>query len=192
MLLVAGALAGLVLFHGVVMGQDQEETRRNIKGQLEFISNGFQNSRHRMTARWGVIEGNIQRGHWAWACNSDGRRAERIAEANCQKNGGGCERLYSIYLHNDTPHRIRIYLFHPWESDFSTSNALFSWTWEPGEGYNLALSSAGRLLVSKRFYIRAERANETSFGWGPKTISEFNYAVRNYSDGQSLRIRLTP
>jgi len=191
-LLILQLMLGLFVTVDRVAAESAEETRENIRKQLRYIANGVKDSKHRMTARYGVIEGNIQRGNWGWASNSDGRRAERIAEANCQKNGGGCERLYSVNIHNDTPHTIRVYLFSPWESDFSTANALFQWTWAPGEGFNLGLGESGLLLVSTRFYLRAEHSDNTSRGWGPKTISSFNYAIRNYRDGQNVRIKLVP
>jgi hypothetical protein len=191
-LLIFQFALGMVVSATTALAETSEETRANIRGQLEYIAKGVHDSKHRMRARYGVIEGNIQRGNWGWACNSDGRIAERIAEANCQKNGGGCERLYSVYIHNDTPHTIRIHLFHPWESDFSTANALFQWTWVPGEGANLGLANAGLLLAPTRFYLRAEYSDGSSRVWGPKRISEFNHAVRNYRDGQNIRIRLVP
>lgn len=191
-LLILQCAIAVVLTCPRVAAESPEQTRDNIRRQLHHIAKGVQDSRHRMRARYGVIEGNILRGNWGWACYSDGRKAERIAEDNCQKNGGGCERLYSVHIHNDTPHTIRIYLFHPWESDFVAGNALFQWRWGPGEGANMALSGSGHLLAPMRFYLRAEYSDDSSRGWGPKRISEFNHAVRNYSDGQNLRIRLTP
>jgi hypothetical protein len=171
------------------IADDQETTRENIKRQLKHIAKGHWDTRHKMSSKWGVIEGNIQRGNWAAWSDSDGNRAAKRAEANCEKNGGGCERLYTLYIHNDTPKTIRIYLFHPWESDFSKNNALFSWAWEPGQGRNLGLEGAW-LVVSKRFYLVVESEGSGGSGWGRKRIDEFNYNYRQYREHQNIRINL--
>lgn len=184
------SLTVFLMIHNDAIAEDHETTRKNVKRQLKRIAQGHWDTRHQLKSRWGVVEGNIQRGNWAAYSDSDGNRAAKRAEANCEKNGGGCERLYTLYIHNDTPNTVRIYLFQPWESDFSKSNALFSWTWGPGHGSNLGLEGGSWLLISKRFYLIVESEGSGGSGWGQKRIEEFNCNYRQYRESQNLRINL--
>ncbi|GEM_PF-1320119 len=165
----------------------EEKVRENIRGRLKYISKCITRDKHRMRARYGIVYGNVKQGHWSWVSNRNGRKAVTLAEAGCRKRGGGCARLYNIHVRNAGPDRITIYLYHPWETDREKSNALWQWTWNRRHASNLGVEGRN-LFVSNDFYLHAEA--EGGGAWGPKRIHEYNTAVRNYRDGQSLAIKL--
>ena len=169
-----------------------DDSRDSLKRNLKHISCGCENDKSNMTAGWTVIEGNVRSGSYSWYSSSDGKKAERRAKSKCENDFGSCERLYSIFIFNDTSESITIYLFQPSESNFQNNNALFQWVWNPGFGSILGLSDENcSLLVHKGFYLKIESASG-KIHWGPMSIGSFNTQLNNYSDGQNLRIRLTP
>jgi hypothetical protein len=179
-----------VRIHEFASAEEPEDTRNNIKRQVDSIAEALESDRSRMTSRYGVIEGNVQRGTWSWASNSNGRTAERKAKTGCEKHGVGCDRLFSICIHNDTPYPIDIDIFHPWESTYDSNNALWHWNFSPGDKSNLAVNG-NRLFISKRFFLKAKTSESGNTSWGPKIIGDYTTNLRNYKDGQNLLIRLT-
>lgn len=174
----------------VAHSESSEEIRNKIRKNVESVAEAMANGRSRMTARYAVMEGNFQTGTWAWSSNSNGQTAQRNAKRDCEKHGVGCDRLFSICIHNDTPYTVNVYLFQPWESNHDDNSSLWNWTYSPGNKSNLAVSG-NRIYLSKRFFLKVVASGSDNPRWGPKSIDDFVTNLNNYKDGQNLLIRLT-
>lgn len=163
--------------------------RETIRCQVKHIACCMESVKHRaMIGECGAIAGNIMTGHHGWASYSSLHKAAREAYNECGKQGDGCEELFSIRIHNRTPNTMKVYLFHPFETDFSNDNALWYWTYYPEENISLAVDNC-LLFVSKGFHLKAEYLDK-SWEWKVRRIDQFNYSQENYRYGQNLKIRL--
>jgi len=191
--LILAILVIASLSYSIPMGEyaqaDDQSTRENIRSQLKHIARYMDDVKNRMRCHSGAVAGNILKGNHGWGCYESLSRAVKGAFEECEKSGGGCEELFTIGVHNDTPETINIYLYHPWEGDFSEENALFNWTWPPGHGLNLGLDGC-LLFASKRFYLKAKHVDGGKV-WSERRIDNFSFIQKNYRDGQNLLIRLT-
>lgn len=176
----------------LVRADDSDNTRETIRCQLIYIAKNMDGVKRRsMMSNYGAVAGNVQKGNYGWGYDPNSLQAAiNRSLRECEKNGGGCEELFTIGVFNDTPYTIKIYLYHPWETDYSESNALWSWTWQPGQGNNLGIENY-LLFVPKRFFLRAEYIDK-SRSWNTRRIGDFGYKQRNYRDGQNLKLHLTP
>ena len=190
--LVAMLALGILCFLGqrTVRAADPDTTRKDIKHQMKHIASFMNRVKSGMNCHYGAVAGNILNGISGMGNYSDSLSAARNrAFRECNKNGGGCEELFTITIHNDTPEKIRIFLFHPWETDLSSSNDSWCWTFEPGEQCVLA-GDGNTYYIPKRFYLKAE-STESNRHWDVRRIEDYNTHQRNYSVGQNLKIRFT-
>jgi len=175
---------------GIVGADDPEKTRETIRSQLKHIANFMDGVRSHMTNAYGAVSGNILKGNSGWGSSQSLNRAVTRAFRECENQGGGCEEIYTVCVHNNTPENITVYLFQPWETDFSNSNSLWNWSMSPGQEFNLGVDGS-RLFISKRFYLKGEYT-DGSKQWNARKIDEYSCQQRNYRDGWNLKIRLIP
>lgn len=163
--------------------------RETVRCQLEHIA-GYMDrmKRQTMTNSYGSAVGNILKGSSGWGCYSSLHGAVNRAFRECEVYGGGCEELFTLCIFNDTPREVNIYLYHPWETDFSKENALWSWNFIPRHESNLAVDQY-RLYIPQRMYLKVD-SPDGSRTWNPRRIDGYNLKQRSFRDGQNLRIRL--
>ncbi len=168
------------------------KVRGSVRANLQKIAEFWDQEKKKMKAKYGCWAGNIDKGNSGWARNQDLAEASKNAFKKCQENGGPCEELYSVCVHNDTTKTITIYLYHSKEPNYrDKNNSLWNWTYKPGQDTNLGSGTDGkRLYVPKTFYLSAE-SQDGDGTWGPMQIGAYNSCqLRNYSDGQNLLIHL--
>jgi hypothetical protein len=185
------ALTMLTLILGWTMAlkaDDSVAAIETVRSQLINIAKFMNTAKHWMNSGSGAVVGNVIKGNAGWGCSDYLDRAVGGAFGECNKNGGGCEELFTVCIQNFTSKTVKIYLYVPWETNFPTSNALWSWTWPPGHESNLAVENC-LLFVPKSLYFAAEY-EDGSKDWATKKMSELNFTQRNYRDGQNLWLRL--
>ena len=167
------------------------KTRGSVRSNLQSIAEFGDHEKKKMKAQYGCWAGNIEKGNSGWATsNKSSAEASTNAFKKCQENGGPCDELYSVCIHNDTAKTIMVHLFHSKEPNYrDKNNSLWNWVYKPGDDTNLAVAGK-RLWVPKTFYLSAE-CQDGDGTWAPTQIAAYNSCkVRDYADGQNLRIHL--
>jgi TPR repeat protein len=165
------------------------KTRGSVRANLQSIAEFWEQEKKKMKQRYGCWAGNIEKGNSGWASNQSLADASTSAFKKCQENGGPCEELYSVCVHNDTTKTIMVHLYHSKEPNYrDKNNSLWNWVYKPGDDMNLAVGGK-RLSVPKTFYLSAE-SQDGDGTWGPMQIGAYSCQLRNNVDGQNLRVHL--
>ncbi len=173
--------------------QDRNEAarvRESIRSNLRKIAEFRDQEKNKMKAKYGCWAGNIEKGNSGWASRQDLAEASKNAFEKCQENGGPCEELYSVCIHNDTAKKITIRIFHSKDPNYrAKNNSLWNWSYAPGDDNNLAVGGK-RLFVPKTFYLSAESQDGEAV-WNPIQIEAYKSCkLRNNKDGQNLHLHL--
>jgi serine/threonine protein kinase len=161
--------------------QEKEKWRSSLKKLSEYIANAKDKMKG---SRYGVVAANLETGKFGWAVRSSVSEAVKWVLNECQKQGISCEEFFYLAIHNETTEEIKVYLFHPSETNFDSNNHLWFWTVTPGKRTSFSIDT-GRLLVSKRFFLSAESKSGI---WRCKRLEDRNYDVKSFSDGQQLMV----
>lgn len=167
--------------HTEAFKQDRNKLKRNMENIAFNVSAALPG----LNGVYGVVAGDITTGRYCWNSGSSMRTSRYLALAQCGCNGQ-CEELFTLTLFNNTRSDMNVYIFAPWETDFSEEKALWNWIITPN--YESTPSINGRFLFFPRgMYMKAKLVDGTRV-WEARRLDRYSYTQLNYSYGQCMNI----